>query len=138
MSGRYLLDTNIMSDLMRNPQGLAAQHVARVGSGAIYTSVIVTAELRFGVARKPASRLAERLTAILEHIDVFPLVQPADLAYAKIRSELESRGLVIGGNDMLIAAHAISLGDTVVTDNEKEFLRITNIKAENWLRMPLT
>ncbi len=65
---------------------------------------------------------------------MLPLSPPADRVYAKIRSQLEARGVPIGGNDLFIAAQALSLGLTVVTDNDAEFRRIDGLSVENWLR----
>jgi tRNA(fMet)-specific endonuclease VapC len=131
---RYLLDTNILSDLVRNPQGRIAGHVARVGEDAICTSIIVAAELRFGAAKRGSERLSLQLDRILAALDVQPFDAPADAAYAELRAQLEAAGLPIGGNDMLIAAHALSMGQIMVTDNEREFARVAGLQVENWLR----
>jgi tRNA(fMet)-specific endonuclease VapC len=131
---RYLLDTNILSHLVRNPQGRIVEHIARVGEGAICTSIIVAAELRFGAAKRGSERLTRQLERILSALDVQPFDAPADAAYAELRSQLEAAGLPIGGNDMLIAAHALSAACIVVTDNEREFARVAGLQVENWLR----
>jgi tRNA(fMet)-specific endonuclease VapC len=130
----YLLDTNILSDLVRNPQGRIAAHIARVGEGAICTSIIVAAELRFGAAKRGSERLTLQLDRILSTLDVQPFDAPADAAYARLRVELEAAGLPIGGNDMLIAAHALSMERIMVTDNTREFARAPGLRIENWLR----
>lgn len=129
-----LLDTNILSDLVRNPRGRVAERIAELGETAVCTSVIVAAELRFGAARKGSERLTAQLELILGALPVLSLEPPADEAYGRIRADLEARGLPIGGNDLLIAAHALSLGHVVVTDNEREFARIPGLTVENWLR----
>jgi tRNA(fMet)-specific endonuclease VapC len=131
---RYLLDTNIVSDLVRNPQGLAAEHIHRVGEAQVCTSIIVAAELRYGAAKRGSPRLARQLQAVLGAIDVLPFAAPADRAYGEIRTRLEQTGRPIGGNDLLIAAQAMALGCTIVTDNESEFARIDGLIHENWLR----
>lgn len=131
---RYLLDTNILSDLVRNPQGQIAQQIARVGEGAVCTSIIVAAELRFGAAKRRSERLTTQLEKILGALDVQAFDAPADVAYGRIRAQLEAAGLPIGGNDMLIAAHALSTGSIVVTDNQREFERVADLQIENWLR----
>jgi tRNA(fMet)-specific endonuclease VapC len=130
---RYMLDTNIVSDLVRNPQGSAAAKLAVVGDGAVCTSIIVAAELRYGAARKGSARLSGQLDLILGALPVLPLEAPAEEAYAALRSRLESTGTPIGGNDMLIAAHALALGCVVVTDNQREFARVQGLEIENWL-----
>ncbi|MDO8378567.1 type II toxin-antitoxin system VapC family toxin [Phenylobacterium sp.] len=131
---RYLLDTNIVSDLVRNPQGPIAARIAQVGEGAICTSIIVAAELRFGAAKKGSPRLTAQLQAVLAALEVLPFEAPADVAYGQLRARLEAAGTPIGGNDMLIAAHAISSGCSVVTDNEREFGRVDGLTVVNWLR----
>ncbi|CAN5471703.1 type II toxin-antitoxin system VapC family toxin [soil metagenome] len=131
---RHLLDTNILSDLVRNPQGRIAARIAEVGEDAVCTSVIVAAELRFGAAKKGSERLTAQLEAVLGALEVLPFEAPADRAYGELRALLEAAGTPIGGNDMLIAAHAISSGHIVVTDNEREFGRVAGLQVRNWLR----
>ena len=131
---RYLLDTNIVSDLVRNPRGRAAEHVGRVGEAQVCTSIIVAAELRYGAIKKGSPRLARQLEAVLGALDVLPFAAPADAAYGEVRARLERTGRPIGGNDLLIAAQSIALGYTIVTDNEAEFARIDGLVCENWLR----
>lgn len=130
----YLLDTNILSDLVRNPQGRVARHIGEVGDSEICTSIIVTAELRYGAAKKGSQRLAIQLEAVLGALEVLPFEAPADATYGRLRSRLERKGQPIGGNDLLIAAHALSSGHILVTDNEREFSRIDGLLRENWLR----
>jgi tRNA(fMet)-specific endonuclease VapC len=131
---RYLLDTNIVSDLVRNPQGRATGHVRRVGEAQVCTSIIVAAELRYGAAKRGSLRLTRQLEAVLGVLDVLPFTVPADVIYGQIRTQLEQTGRPIGGNDMLIAAQTVALGYTIVTDNEAEFARIAGLPRENWLR----
>lgn len=130
----YLLDTNIVSDLVRNPSGRAAMHAKSVGEDRIFISLVVAAELRFGLAKRPSRIFMERIDALLEQFDVLPLEPPIDRVYADVRAQLESDGAPIGANDMFIAAHALALGYTLVTDNEREFSRIEHLSIENWLR----
>ncbi len=131
---RYLLDTNIVSDLVRNPQGLAAQRVAIVGDLNVCTSIVVAAELRYGAIKKDAPRLTEQLEAVLGVMEVLPLTLPMDREYGRLRARLERDGQPIGGNDLLIAAQSVVLGLTLVTDNQREFSRIAELPCENWLR----
>jgi len=131
---RYLLDTNIVSDLVRHPQGRIAEHVRKVGETQVCTSIIVAAELRYGAAKKGSQRLAAQLEAILGALEVLPFEAPADAAYGRIRARLEQAGTPIGGNDLLIAAQALALSCAIVTDNEVEFARIDSLPRENWLR----
>ena len=129
----YLLDTNIISDLIRNPNGQVAQHIARVGESAICTSIIVAAELRYGCAKKGSPVLASKVESLLAEIPIYPLDVPADSEYGGIRAELEAAGQPIGQNDLLIAAHAYALKKIIVTANVGEFRRIRGLKVENWL-----
>ena len=131
---RYLLDTNIVSDLVRNPQGRIAQHIRKIGEGQVCTSIIVAAELRYGAAKKQSVRLMAQLQAVLGAIEVLPLEAPADTTYGALRARLEKAGRPIGANDLLIAAQTLALGYTIVTDNEKEFAQIKDLPRENWLR----
>lgn len=131
---RYLLDTNIVSDLVRHPQGRIAEHVRKVGEAQVCTSIIVAAELRYGATKKGSQRLTAQLEAVLGAFDVLPFEAPADAAYGLLRTRLERTGRPIGGNDLLIAAQALALGCTVVTDNQGEFARIDNLPCENWLK----
>ncbi len=131
---RYLLDTNIVSDLVRNPRGRAAAHVARVGEARVATSIVVAAELRYGAAKKGSSRLTTQLEAVLGALEVLPLEPPVDVLYGTLRARLERAGRPIGGNDLLIAAHALALDRTLVTDNKAEFARVRGLGLENWLR----
>jgi tRNA(fMet)-specific endonuclease VapC len=130
---RYLLDTNVISDLIRNPRGKTAKRIAKVGEANICTSVVVAAELRYGCAKSGSKRLRDAVDDLLGEIEVVPLDHPADVDYGVIRLELESAGKRIGGNDMLIAAHAMAIGATIVTANTKEFNRIRGLEVENWL-----
>jgi tRNA(fMet)-specific endonuclease VapC len=130
---RYMLDTNIISDLIRNPQGRAAKRIANVGEDNICTSIIVAAELRYGCARSGSKRLLKVVEDVLGEISVLPFDVPADAVYGEIRHALEAAGQPIGGNDLLIAAHAHAIGATIVTANADEFKRIRGLNAENWL-----
>lgn len=129
---RYLLDTNIVSDLVRNPQGRIAQRIARVGEANVCTSIIVAAELRYGAAKKGSPRLTDQLEAVLAALDVLPLEATADGEYGALRARLERAGQPIGGNDLLIAAQALALGHTVVTLNDREFARVPELACEKW------
>jgi tRNA(fMet)-specific endonuclease VapC len=131
---RYLLDANSLSDVVRNPHGAVAGHILRVGEANICTSIIVAAELRFGAEKKGSPRLANRVADLLNGIAVMPFEPPADETYAAVRADLDRRGRPIDANDLLIAAHAVTLGSTLVTDNERDFRRIRGLTIENWLR----
>jgi tRNA(fMet)-specific endonuclease VapC len=129
----YMLDTNIISDLIRNPQGKAAKRIARIGENNICTSIIVAAELRYGCTKSGSTRLLKAVEDLLGEIDVLPFDVPADAEYGGIRAELEHAGKPIGSNDLLIAAHAYATGATIVTANIDEFKRVRGLDTENWL-----
>jgi tRNA(fMet)-specific endonuclease VapC len=131
---RYLLDTNIISDLIRNPGGQVAQRIAEIGHANVLTSIIVASELRFGVAKKASQKLTVAVDGILKRLSVMLFEAPADVCYGSMRAGLESLGQPISENDLLIASHAIVLGCTLVTANEHEFTRINGLICENWLR----
>jgi len=129
----YLLDTNILSDLVRHPQGVVAERIAAVGEAAVCTSIVVAAELRFGAAKRNATRLTDQVEAILAAMEVLPLDAPADRVYAELRWALEQSGQPIGPNDMLIAAQALAAEYILVTANVDEFSRVAGLQVENWL-----
>ena len=131
---RYLLDTNIIASLVRDPRGPAAQRIREVGETRVCTSIIVAAELRYGAAKRGSARLSAQLETVLDALDVLPFEAPADAVYGRLRARLERAGRPIGGNDLLIAAQAVALGHTIVTDNEREFARIDDLPGENWMR----
>jgi tRNA(fMet)-specific endonuclease VapC len=131
---RYLLDTNVVSDLIRNPQGRVAQHIRNIGEAKVCTSIVVAVELRYGAAKKQSARITTQLDVVLGALEVLLLEAPVDTTYGMLRARLERAGKPIGGNDLLIAAQALSLGYTIVTDNEAEFAQVKDLPRENWLR----
>jgi len=131
---RFLLDTNIVSDLFRNPQGRVAKRIGSVGEENICTSIIVAAELRYGAAKKASPKLTAQVEVVLEAIETLAVDAPADEIYGSIRVQLESAGTPIRGNELTIASQAMTLDLTLVTDNEREFSRIDGLRIENWLR----
>lgn len=130
---RYMLDTNIVSDLVRSPQGRVFDRIAALGSDTMCISIITAAELRYGRAKKRSPRLVAQVEAILGSIEILPFDVPADSDYAGIRAELEAAGRPIGPNDLLIAAHACAADVTLVTANASEFERVRGLRTENWL-----
>ena len=136
MSGSlaYLLDTNILSDLVRNPQGAVAAKIARAGETTVCTSIIVAAELRYGAIKSNSAKLAERIDMILSALEVLPLETPADHQYASLRHHLTRQGKPVGPNDLLIAAHALANDLTLITANVGEFSRVPGLKVKNWLQ----
>ena len=131
---RYLLDTNIVSALVRDPQGSISSRIAAVGGDNVCTSIVVAAELRYGIARRNSPRLTEQVERILAVLDILPIESPVDEVYARLRLQCERDGQPVGGNDLLIAAQALSLDLVLVTDNTREFSRFAELSIENWLR----
>ena len=129
---RYMLDTNVVSTLIRHPDGLLAARVAALPRASYAISVIVAGELRYGAARRNSARLSKQIEAVLEAVDVRPLAEPADRHYGEIRSEMERAGQPIGRNDLLIAAHARALAATLITGNVREFRRVPGLAVEDW------
>ncbi len=134
MTTRYLLDTNIVSALLREPHGPVFERIRAVGEANVCTSVVVSSELRFGAAKRGSSRLIAQLEAVLSALDVLPLEPAVDAVYTETRWRLEQRGTPVGANDLFIAAHALLLDCVLVTDNEREFRRVEGLLVENWLR----
>jgi tRNA(fMet)-specific endonuclease VapC len=131
---RYLLDTNIVSEIARHPRGPCRMQLRRVGQSNVCTSIVVAAELRYGLARTKSVHIEHAIGGTLEHLTIEPFDAPADQHYAEVRAYLEARGTPIGPNDVLIAAHALALGCVLVTDNDSEFSRVPGLVVENWLR----
>ncbi|WP_315727789.1 MULTISPECIES: type II toxin-antitoxin system VapC family toxin [unclassified Bradyrhizobium] len=130
---RYMLDTNIISDLLKNPRGKAYKRLSMVGDRNVCTSIIVAAELRYGCAKSGSDRLRKAVEELLNEIPVLSFDAPADRHYGSARAELEASGTPIGGNDLLIAAHALTTDATIITANDREFKRVRGLKVENWL-----
>lgn len=129
----FLLDANIISDLINNSRGHARQHARRVGYSRLGTSIIAAVEVRFGYVRKGSAPLTTASEAVLDSLVILPFESPADRRYAELRWSLQRAGTPISPNDMLIAAHALALDCTLVTANEREFRRVPGLKVENWL-----
>jgi tRNA(fMet)-specific endonuclease VapC len=129
---RYLLDTNIVSDLIRNPQGQIAAKLRALPPDAVCTSVIVAGELRFGAAKRGSKELSERAEGVLARLPVLPLTAEVSVAYAAVRMALEAKGQPIGGNDLWIAAQALSEGMVLVTENVREFERVEGLRVDRW------
>lgn len=134
MTSRYLLDTNVLSQLIRDPRGPIAQRLATAGDAQVFTSVVVASELRFGARKKGSPLLTDRVERLLASIEVAPLEVGVDRIYGDLRHTLESSGQMIGANDLFIAAHALEQDATLVTDNVAEFKRVSGLRLENWVR----
>lgn len=129
----YLLDTNVLSYLVRQPHGPVTARIAEVGEDNVLTSIIVACELRYGAAKRGSRKLTRQVEAVLSAITILPLEAGTDRHYTAIRTALEKKGTPIGANDMLIAAQARAIEAVCVTDNVAEFKRVPALKVENWL-----
>lgn len=130
---RWMLDTNTCIYLMKDHPAQVRERLRGVAIGDVGMSAIVLAELRFGIQK--SQRRAENMAALVDFLSyclVLDWPQAASDAYAEIRRGLESRGTPIGSNDLLIAAHALQLGCTLVTNNTEEFNRVPGLKIDNW------
>lgn len=130
----YLLDTNAVSEIANDAYGAVGTRARLVGYDRLCTSVLVVAEIRYGIAKRPSKRLEDRMERVLGAMTVHAFVPPAETIYGTLRADLESNGRVIGQMDMLITAHAIALDCILVTDNVDEFARVPGLRVENWLR----
>jgi tRNA(fMet)-specific endonuclease VapC len=130
---RYMLDTDTCSYIMRRSPDAVVKRLAKVPVDDVCISVITKSELLFGVEVSPKRRQDEAaLDAFLRYLEVLDFPDKASSHYAKIRADLKSRGAMIGASDLLIAAHARSLGLTLITNNTKEFRRVRGLSIENW------
>jgi tRNA(fMet)-specific endonuclease VapC len=133
MAMRYLLDTNICVYAVSGRHPLVTRKLDRQGTGKVALSVIVLGELMFGISK--SQRRADallRLDALQQIAEVKELPVDAAAHYGEIRAQLERAGTPIGNNDLWIAAHARAAGLILVTNNEREFARVPELKLENW------
>ena len=128
----YLLDTNICVYLIRKRPEMVFQRLSRTAAEEVAVSVVTAFELEIGALRAQGRAYSAAIGKLLREFPVLPLEDSAREAYGRLRTGLERRGERIGAHDMLIAAHAIALGATLVTNNESEFRRIKGLRIENW------
>lgn len=130
----YLLDTNIISDVAHNPSGSVGQKLGEIDPTEIVSSVVVAAEVWYGVENNPSFRSRERTEAFMKNVNVLAMEPGVARTYGRLRAELKRAGSELGPNDLLIAAHALSIGATLVTGDDRAFSRVPGLKIENWLR----
>ncbi len=126
-----MLDTNTVSALVGDPRGAIAERI-RALSAPVSVSAVVAAELRYGAAKKRSTRLNKAVDGLLGALVIEPMSLPIDSVYGALRDRLERAGLPMGANDLLIAAHALTLGRILVTD-DRAFARVPGLMVENWL-----
>ena len=128
-----MLDTNIVSAMVRDPRGKVLQRLIEVGEENVIISIITHGEIWYGVKKNGSEELAQKVAAVTRRLYVAPLQVPSDQRYAEVRMALR-QGKTIGPNDLWIAAHALALDAVLVTNNESEFSRVPGLQIENWLR----
>ncbi len=131
---RYLLDTNVVSEAIKKPNGKVARKLSRLKADSFGISAIVYCEILFGIEKNPSEKIANQIRRGLQSIPLLDFPGLAAKTYGVIRADLERKGLPISANDLLIAAHAIHANLTLVSDNTREFERVPGLKLENWLR----
>lgn len=134
---RYMLDTDICSYVMKRSNDLLLKRLQKVPVSDVCVSVITKSELLYGVEVSPRRQQDEAaLNAFLSYVEVLDFPDQASSHYAQVRSQLNKLGTMIGANDLLIAAHARSLGLTLVTHNTREFGRVPKLAIEDWTMAP--
>lgn len=130
---RYMLDTDTCSYIMKRSNDVLLKRLQKLPVDDVCISVVTKAELLFGVEVSTRSEQdGNALKAFLRYVEVLDFPDAAATIYAKIRADLQMRGAMIGANDLFIAAHAVSLGLTLVTNNTREFRRVRDLIVENW------
>ena len=136
---KYMLDTNICIYLIKQKPAVVLERFRQTEISEISISSITLSELFYGVSKssKPDQNLMA-LTQFAAPLEILPFGGEAAQYYGDLRARLEKQGTSIGSLDMLIAAHALSINSTLVTNNEKEFIRVPNLKIENWVKSKLS
>ena len=129
----YLLDTNICVYVIRKRPESVYRRLSNMDGRGVAISVVTAFELEVGALRSQGKHYSEAVRLFIAELPVLPLEDSARAAYGQLRTTLERRGEIIGAYDMLIAAHALALNATLVTNNEKEFKRVKGLKVENWV-----
>jgi tRNA(fMet)-specific endonuclease VapC len=131
---KYMLDTNICIHLIKHRPQRLMNRLERTLVGDIGISVITLAELEYGAAKSSRpNRNREALRGFITPLEIAAFGKAATVAYGRIRALLEKKGLIIGSMDLLIAAHAVSEGVQVITNNEAEFKRVPGLRVDNWM-----
>ena len=134
MAVRYLLDTNVVSFHIRGSSAALQNRLRRVKASTVALSVVTEMEIRFGLARNPGLRIAPLVEQFLDAMTILPLDSEVARAYGRIRAELEKGGRPIGPLDTMIAAHAVAVGATLVTNDVREFRRVRGLRVVDWTK----
>jgi tRNA(fMet)-specific endonuclease VapC len=130
----YMMDTDICIYTIKRKPVSVLRRLESLQPGQLAISAITFAELMYGAKKSHhVEANVAKLNALSELLEILSFDQRAAISYGDIRSNLEKRGLIIGGNDLLIAAHALSLGRILVTNNEREFRRVQGLEVVNWV-----
>lgn len=130
---RFMLDTDTCSYIMKRSNHALLKRLSKTPVNDVCISVITKSELLYGVEVSPRRQQDEAaLNAFLQYVEVLDFPDEAAPHYAEIRARLKAGGTMIGANDLFIAAHARSLGLTLVTNNTREFRRVPKLLIENW------
>jgi tRNA(fMet)-specific endonuclease VapC len=133
MEARYLLDTNICIYIRQKRPEQVLRRFRKLRPGEAVLSVITYGELLYGAAKSAhRAEARERLRELVHFLPAVALPETAAETYGALRADLESKGEMIGNNDLWIAAHALAAGLTLVTNNEREFRRVRGLKIQNW------
>ncbi len=128
-----MLDTNICIYIIKQRPPEVLKRFLEYQVGDIAISTITLAELRYGVAKSHyPGKNTKALDDFILPLEILPFDEEATRSYGEIRASLEKAGTPIGSMDLLIAAHAVSQGVTLVTNNSREFERVPGLKAVNW------
>jgi len=133
MNPRYLLDTSAASYAITKRSLAFDRHMARVPMGELGISTVTEGELRYGLARRPSAPLQSIIETFLLGLTVFPWDSEAALRYGDLRATLERQGQLLGNLDMMIAAHALSLG-LILVSSDAAFKRVKQLKVEDWTK----
>ncbi|MEN8263819.1 MAG: type II toxin-antitoxin system VapC family toxin [Nitrospirota bacterium] len=132
---KFMLDTNICIYIIKQKPARVLKRFAQYSAGDIFLSSVTLAELRYGVEKSlHVQQNHDALNGFTVPLEIASFDEKAADEYGKVRAQLEKKGQPIGSMDMLIGAHAISLGVTLVTNNTKEFRRIKGLSVKNWLK----
>lgn len=134
MAVRYILDTNVVSFHIRGSSPILQSRLRRVKAATVALSVVTEMEIRFGLARNPGLRIAPLVEEFLEATTILPLDSDVARAYGRIRADLERDGRPIGPLDTMIAAHAVAVGATLVTNDIGEFRRVRGLRVVDWTK----
>ncbi len=132
MAIRFLLDTNTVSYHIRRSSPGLQRRLRRTKAVEVGLSVVTEMEIRYGLARNPALRIAPLVEEFLAGISIVPLTSDVATHYARVRADLEARGTPIGPLDLMIASQGLALKATVITTNLKEFRRVRGLRCEDW------